>query len=432
MLDLNFIGILIIGLLGSLLLLGMPIGLALAAAGLSGLWLTRGPGATEFLIGTFSYSYTANFAYIVLPLFLFMGHMAFAGGISQRAFDAAERIIGHISGGLAIATVFACAAFAMICGSSVATASTMARVSIPEMLKRKYSPALAAGSVAAGGTLGVLIPPSGVLVIYSIATQVSIVDLFLAALVPGFMTAAIYCIGIYLMVKFKPSLAPAHKANRYSAREKAVSVLRSWEVLLLFGAVMGSIYLGVATPTEAAALGALLATIGAMVKNKNRWVVFSGGLRETGYATASIFLLILGAGIFSLGLSTTKLPTLLADWMIGLSDSRYVTLAMVLIPYFILGMFIDGISMILLTMPITYPIIVKLGFDPVWFGIVVTKLVEIGVLTPPVGLNAFVVKNSVPSLSLAEVFKGCLPFVILETLIVVILVIFPELTSFGR
>lgn len=430
--ELITVGYLMIGLLGVLLLIGTPIGLALAASGIVGLFITRGAAAVEFLLGSFSYSYTANYAFIVIPLFLLMGQVAFSSGISQKAYSTAEKLLGHLPGGLAIATTFGCAAFAMISGSSVATASTMARVAVPEMLKRNYAPTLAAGCVAAGGTLGVLIPPSGVLVIYAIATQVSLVDLFVAALVPGFLTAAIYAASIYIFVKIKPELSGGGRIVRAPLRDRIVAIANSWEILALFGLVMGSIYMGIATPTEAAAVGALATVLLAFRRPREAMPSFYRALRETGTSTASIFVLILGSGIFSLGLSTTQLPVIFADWLLGLSDSRYVLLLLLLFPYLILGMFIDGISMILLTMPITYPIIVKLGFDPVWFGIIVTKLVEIGLITPPVGLNAFVVKGGVPSLTLGQVFRGCVPFVIIELLIVGFLIAVPELTMFGR
>lgn len=430
--DLITVGYLMIASLGVLLLIGTPIGLALAASGIGGLFLTRGGAAVEFLLGSFSYSYTANYAFIVIPLFLFMGQVAFTSGISQKAYSAAEKLLGHLPGGLAIATTFGCAAFAMISGSSVATASTMARIAVPEMLKRNYAPTLAAGCVAAGGTLGVLIPPSGVLVIYAIATQVSLVDLFVAALVPGFMTAAIYAASIYIFVKIKPELAGGGQIVQAPLRDRIVTIAGSWEILALFGIVMGSIYMGIATPTEAAAVGALATVLLAFRRPREAMPIFGRALRETGTSTASIFVLILGSGIFSLGLSTTQLPVIIADWVMGLSDSRYVLLLLILIPYLILGMFIDGISMILLTMPITYPIIVQLGFDPVWFGIIVTKLVEIGLITPPVGLNVFVVKGAVPGLTLNQVFRGCFPFVIIELLIVGLLIAVPELTMFGR
>jgi C4-dicarboxylate transporter, DctM subunit len=423
-------GLTIIGLLMVLLLLRIPIAFALAGAGIVALAYARPWRAVEFLLSTFAYSTTANFAYVVLPLFLFMGHMAFSAGLSRAAFDAGQKWLGRIPGGLAAATVFGCAAFSTICGSSVATASTMAKVAIPQMLRQGYMPRLAVGCVAAGGTLGVLIPPSGVLVVYSIMTDVSLVRLFVAAFVPGVMTAIIYIIGIYIWVKLHPGLAPDPKlAERPSMKEKLVALGQTWELLILFAAVMGTIYLGVATPTEAAAMGAFFSLI-AVLRRPGRMANVLAGLRETGTATCSIFALVIGAGLFSLGLSTTQFPAKLATMVSDLNLSQTATILIILIPYLILGCFVDGLSMILITMPIVYPIVTKIGFDGVLFGLLVTKMVEIGAITPPVGLNAFVVKSMVPDVPIGEVFKGCWPFVLMELLIVALMIAFPQISLF--
>lgn len=424
-------GLAIIGLLLALLLIRLPIAFALAGAGLAGLMWTRPWRAVEYLLSTFAYSTTANYAYIVLPLFLFMGQMAFSAGLSRHAFEAGEKWLGRIPGGLAAATVFGCAIFATICGSSVATASTMARVALPEMLRQRYMPRLAAGCVAAGGTLGVLIPPSGILVVYSIVSQVSLVDLFVAAFVPGILTAVIYVIGIYVWVRWKPELAPRDDTKaRPSWAERFGSLARAWELLLLFAAVMGTIYLGIATPTEAAAMGAFFSLLAVLRRRGWRQNV-STGLRETGTATCSIFALIIGAGLFSLGLSTTQLPAVLAAMVTDLNLSQTTTILVILIPYLILGCFVDGISMILITMPIVFPIVVNVGFDGVLFGLLVTKAVEIGAITPPVGLNAFVVKSMAPDIDLKEIFHGCVPFVLMELMIVGLLIAFPGIALFA-
>ena len=423
-------GLFIMGLLLVLLVLRIPIAFALAGAGLVGLIEARPWPAVEYLLSTFAYGATANFAYVVLPLFLFMGHMAFAAGLSQSAFEAGQKWLGRIPGGLAAATVFGCAAFSTICGSSVATASTMSRVALPEMLRQGYMGRLAAGCVAAGGTLGVLIPPSGILVVYSIMTDVSLVKLFVAAFVPGIMTAIIYIIGIYIWVKLKPELAPSQVGVAPPTwGEKFAALGRTWELLILFAAVMGTIYLGIATPTEAAAMGAFFSLF-AVLRRPNRMLHVKEGLRETGSATCSIFALVIGAGLFSLGLSTTQFPTKLAALAGQLELSQTAMILMILIPYLILGCFVDGLSMILITMPIVYPIVQKIGFSGVLFGLLVTKMVEIGAITPPVGLNAFVVKSMAPDVPLGEVFKGCLPFVIMELLIVAIMITFPQISLF--
>ncbi len=424
-------GLAIIGLLLVLLLTRLPIAFALAAAGMVGLVTARPWRAVEFLLSTFAYSATANFAYIVLPLFLFMGQMAFSAGLSRQAFDAGQKWLGRVPGGLAAATVFGCAAFSTICGSSVATASTMARVALPEMLKKGYSGKLAAGCIAAGGTLGVLIPPSGILVVYSIATNVSLVKLFVAALVPGILTAIIYVIGIIIWVKLQPEIAPDPKNEpRPTWGERFGSLGRTWELAILFAAVMGTIYLGVATATEAAALGALFALI-AVLRRPGRKRAVLEGLRDTGTATCSIFALVIGAGLFSLGLSTTGFPTHLATLVTGLNLSQTGTIILLLLPFMILGCFVDGLSMILIMMPIVYPIVQQVGFDGVLFGLLVVKMVEIGAITPPVGLNVFVVKSMAPNVELRDMFHGCIPFVILELMIVAMLITFPQIALFA-
>jgi C4-dicarboxylate transporter, DctM subunit len=367
----------------------------------------------------------------VLPLFLFMGQMAFSAGLSRQAFDAGQKWLGRVPGGLAAATVFGCAAFSTICGSSVATASTMARVALPEMLRKGYSGKLAAGCIAAGGTLGVLIPPSGILVVYSIATNVSLVKLFVAALVPGILTAIIYVIGIIIWVKLQPEIAPDPKSEpKPSWGERFTAIGRTWELALLFAAVMGTIYLGVATATEAAALGALFALI-AVLRRPGRKQAVLEGLRDTGTATCSIFALVIGAGLFSLGLSTTGFPAHLATLVAGLQLSQTGTIVLVLIPFLILGCFVDGLSMILIMMPIVYPIVQSVSFDGVLFGLLVVKMVEIGAITPPVGLNAFVVKSMAPNVELRDVFHGCIPFVLLELMIVAMLIAFPQIALFA-
>ena len=424
-------GLAIIGLLLVLLLTRLPIAFALAAAGMVGLVTARPWRAVEFLLSTFAYSATANFAYIVLPLFLFMGQMAFSAGLSRQAFDAGQKWLGRVPGGLAAATVFGCAAFSTICGSSVATASTMARVALPEMLKKGYSGKLAAGCIAAGGTLGVLIPPSGILVVYSIATNVSLVKLFVAALVPGILTAIIYVIGIIIWVKLQPEIAPDPKLEpKPSWGERFGALGRTWELAILFAAVMGTIYLGVATATEAAALGALFALI-AVLRRPGRKRAVLEGLRDTGTATCSIFALVIGAGLFSLGLSTTGFPTHLATLVTGLNLSQTGTIVLLLVPFLILGCFVDGLSMILIMMPIVYPIVQQVGFDGVLFGLLVVKMVEIGAITPPVGLNVFVVKSMAPNVELRDMFYGCIPFVILELMIVAMLITFPQIALFA-
>ena len=420
-------GVAIVSLLLVLLLVGMPIAFSLITSGIVGLLLTRGWMASEFMLGTFLYSYVANLSLVVVPLFLLMGNAAFSAGLSERAFVAARKLLGGISGGLAVAVVFGCAAFATVCGSSVATAVTMGRVALPEMRKAGYSARLATGCVAAGGTLGVLIPPSGILVIYSIVTQVSVVDLFIAAFIPGVITAIVYAVYIYGTVKLRPDLAPKVREARPSVGERMKAIAGAWEVLALFLIVMGSIYLGVATATEAAAFGAFFAVILLFRRARGAGLKPLGdGLVDAAGTTASVFALVIGAGLFSLALATTQIPTVLAASVAALDLPPALLIGAILIPYLILGCFIDGVSMLLLTLPVVFPIVTTIGFNPIIFGLLVTKAVEIGCITPPVGLNAFAVKGVAPDVPLGEILRGCAPFVVLEIGLVMALLIYPD------
>lgn len=421
------IGLILVIVMLVILISGGPIAIALGGVGVVGVLAMRPWGAAEYLLASFPYSYTATFTFIVLPLFLFMGYMAFAANLSKAAFEAAERWIGQVPGGLAMATVFACAAFSAVCGSSVATASTITKVAMPEMRKRNYKDSLAGGAIAAGGTLGVLIPPSGILVIYSFVTDVSLVKLFFAALIPGLLTAVIYVIGIYIWVRINPEVAGSMKGLKtYSWSERWGSLFAAWEVALLFAVVMGSIYIGFATPTEAAAVGALMSVL-MVLRRKDAWRNLKTGLWDTSLATSSVFLLVIGAGLFSMALNLSQLPVVISDWISDLNVHRMVVFALIILMYLVLGAIVDGLSMILITMPVIFPIIIDLGFDPVWFGIVVVKAVELGCITPPVGLNVYVVKSTAPDADLGQIFRGIVPFVIMELLIIGLLVAFPAL-----
>ncbi|RBI69869.1 TRAP transporter large permease [Roseovarius sp. TE539] len=421
------LGGMIIGLLMILLIMGMPIAFALLTSGMVGVYLTRGAAGFEYVVATFPYSYMSNFAFVVVPLFLLMSHMAFATGLSGRAFEAANKCMDGMRGGLATATIFACAIFSTVSGSSIATASAISRVAVPEMRAAGYSDRLAAGCVAAGGTLGVLIPPSSILIIYGLATGTSVVQLFTGALIPGVMTAIAYILGIILIGRVNPmAVGGRPAAGRIGLAERAKSLLLTWEAMLLFGIVVGSIYLGFATPNEAAAAGAFTALLMALAR-RGRFEILWQGLRESGSITCSVFALIIGAGLFSLAITTSRLPTEVALWVTGIDAPVTVLLLLILLPFLVLGAFIDGISMILLTMPIVYPITQQLGVHPVLFGVLVVKVVEIGLITPPVGLNAFVVKGSVENMALADVFRGCLPFLVIELLLILLLIAFPQI-----
>jgi tripartite ATP-independent transporter DctM subunit len=421
--------LLVLGLFG-LLALGFPIALSLLSAGLIGILAMNGWRSADYLLGTLPYSITAEFAFIVIPLFLFMGHMAYSAGISAKGFQAARAWIGHFTGGLATSAVVACGAFATVSGSSIATAATVSKIAIPELLKAGYSKRLSGACVAVGGTLGVLIPPSTIMVLYSIATETPIPELFIAGVVPGLLTILVYAIGIWIIVKRDPKMKALTVQPRMSYRERLKITFSSWEILLIFTAVMGTLYTGIATASEAAGIGALVA-LGIAVYRGTSWLEIKTGLQASGASTASIFFLIIGAGVFSAALATTQLPQSLAAWAIGLDLHPVVLLICLLIPFLILGCFVDAASMILLTMPVVFPIVKQAGIDPVLFGILVVKMTEIGCITPPVGLNVFVVATTNPEISIREIFQGIMPFFIMEIIIVGLLIAFPAITLFA-
>lgn len=420
---------LILGLFG-LLALGFPIALALLSTGLIGILAMNGWRSADYLLGTLPYSITAEFAFIVIPLFLFMGHMAYSAGISAKGFRAATAWVGHLPGGLAISAVMACGAFATVSGSSIATAATVSKIAIPELLKAGYSKRLAGACVACGGTLGVLIPPSTILVLYSIATETPIPDLFIAGIVPGILTILVYAIGIGVIVKRDPSMRTATLQRRLGYGERLKITFSSWEILLIFGVVMGTLYTGIATASEAAGFGALVA-LGIAIYRRTSLKDIRSGLQASGASTASIFFLIIGAGVFGAALAVTQLPQSLAVWAVGLDLHPVVLLIFLLIPFLVLGCFVDAASMILLTMPVVFPIVKQAGIDPVLFGILVVKMTEIGCITPPVGLNAFVVATANPAVSVREIFQGIMPFFIMDLLIVALLIAFPAITLFA-
>lgn len=415
--------------LAILLIIGLPIAYAMLGVGVISVIASQGWSSADYLIGNFPYTTSAEFALIIIPMFLLMGEMAHIAGLSERAFRAARVWLGHLPGGLPIASVGACAAFSAVCGSSIVTAVTIGRIAIPEMLKAGVSQRLAGGAVATAGALGVLIPPSGILVVYSIATQVPVLDLFAAAIVPGIITAIVYGIGIYIWVRLDPREQTAIVQEKYKVKERLQALAGSWEILLLFGIVMGAMFSGVATPTEAAAFGAVVATALAVYRrtpfHRMRQAVLSSGR-----STASIFILIVGAGVFSLAFAVTQVPQKLALLMAALDVHPVVLLIILMVPFLVLGMFLDAISMILLTMPLLFPIVVENNINPVLFGILVTKMVEIGNVTPPVGLNIFVLKNVAPDLKISEIFRGIVPFIGMELFLVGIFIAFPELVLF--
>jgi len=404
---------------------GVPIAFSLAGVGLLGILALKGLGIAVNAGGTLPYSAIAAYTLSAVPMFVLMGELADLAGVSAQLYRAGYNWLGRLPGGLAIATIFACAGFAATSGSSVATAATMGKISIPEMKRYGYDDKLSTGSVAAGGLLGILIPPSIPLVLYGIMTGESIGKLLLAGIVPGLLTALLFALSISLRVWANPHLAP--KASGVSWSEKVNSLGAVWGVGVLFFAVIGGLYSGIVTPTEAAAVGAFAAFLMAVVKLRFRLAKLGEAFGQTARTSGMLFTILVGTALFTLFLTYAGVPAWLSKTITAIPASPLVLLIAVLFIYVPLGMFLDPMSMLLLTLPIVYPVVQALGFNGVLFGILIVKMIEIGLLTPPVGLNVFVVKGIAPEVPLDRIFAGVVWFLLVEVAIIALLIVFPEI-----
>jgi C4-dicarboxylate transporter DctM subunit len=419
----------------ALIFLRVPIGLSMLVLGFGGSWLVYGSIAPllnqmkALAYGTFS-----NHSLSIVPLFLLMGQFASLGGMSQALFKAAEAFIGHRRGGVGMAAIGACAGFGAICGSSLATAATMGQVALPELRRAGYSGGLSAGLLAAGGTLGILIPPSIVLVIYAILAEQNIAQLFAAAFVPGILAALGYMVVIGTVVRLRPDQAGRIDPLPWDERVKALVAV--WPVLLIFVAVVGGIYTGIFTPTEGAAVGAVATGLLAWFRGGLRGKRLRGAFEGTAAATAMVFMIVLGAGAYNTFLALSQLPQELATWVGSLGLSPYAVLIAILVFYLVFGCVMDSLSMILLTIPIFFPMISGLDFGlgpeetAIWFGVLVLIVVEVGLITPPVGMNLFVIQAMAPDIRMRDTYIGVAPFVISDLTRVAILVLFPTITLF--
>jgi C4-dicarboxylate transporter DctM subunit len=410
------IGIIGIGILLILIFSRTQIGVAMGLVGFAGFAYLNGGAPALGILKIVPYATFSQYDLSVIPLFILMGALAFAAGLSEDLYRAVYTWLGHFRGGLAMATVGACACFAAISGSSLATAATLGAVALPEMKKYNYDPALATGSVAAGGSIGILIPPSVILIIYGIITQQSIGKLFLAGFIPGILEAVFYMITIAILTRINPRLGPRGPQTHF--RDKMAAFLKTWEVIVLFLLVIGGIYLGIFTPSEAAGVGAFGAFIFGLLR-----------LINTGGTTGMLFLIILGAMILGYFLSVARLPSELANFVSGLAVNRYIILLLVLVVFLLLGCVMDSMAIVLLTVPIFFPLIVHLGFDPIWFGILVVRLTEMGLITPPVGLNVYIIKG-VSDVPMETIFRGTIPFLIADACEVALLIAIPQLSLF--
>ncbi|HEX6297076.1 MAG TPA: TRAP transporter large permease [Burkholderiales bacterium] len=417
----------LIGMLALLVLLfaRMPIGLAMALVGGAGVAILNSPGAALNSLGSFPYSHAAVQAFAVIPLFVLMGNFAAASGMGKDLYAAAYAWLGHRRGGLASATVLACAGFAALSGSSVASAVTMGRVCLPEMRRYAYDPRLATGVIAAGGTLGILIPPSTVLVVYALLTEESIGRLFLAGFLPGLLLTLLFILTIMLVCAFRPGFGPP--GQKLPLREQLAALGGAAPFLLVVVATIGGIYAGVFTVNEAAAVGALLTMVHALWRRTLNLAALTNALLQTVRTTAMVFLILIGAHIFSPFLALSRIPVDLANALVEMQLPALGVLAILLVAYIVMGMFLEGFAMMVLTVPIVFPIISALGIDPVWFGIFMVIVLEMGLISPPVGINVFVVKGIAEDVPMGRIFAGIMPFWFAMLLCVLILTAFPQI-----
>ena len=412
-----------------LLLMGVSIGIAMAIVGFAGIVVLKGftiALATLFII---PYSSTASWLLSVIPMFILMGSIAFHCGFTRDAYNTAYRWVGRFPAGLAVATLIGAAAFGACSGSSVAATAALGKLALPEMIKYGYNKKLAAGVVAMGGTLAALIPPSILMVIYGIVTEVDIGKLLIAGILPGVLSMALFALLAVVWASFRPGDAP--RGEKFSSKEKIVSLPKMSGILVLFLIVAGGILSGLFTPTEAGAVGAFVILIMAIMIRRFNWGIFKEVIFESLRVVSSIFLILVGAYIFIQFVALSRAPVVFAEWVAGFHFHRIIIIVGIIIVYLILGCFIDALGMILLTVPFISPTIFALGFDPIWFGVMVVKLVEIGALTPPVGIQSYVLKGVAPEIPLRDIFLGFVPFIIVDILLFMGLIIaFPQIATF--
>lgn len=411
-----------------LMFMGVPIGFCMSAVGTVGMMYVVNTSAGLTLLQTTPFDTTCSYDLTVVPLFILMGAIAFRSGISKDLYMMVYRWLGHLPGGLAIATIGACGGFAAVSGSSLATAATMGMVSLPEMKNRQYSPALATGCIAAGGTLGILIPPSVVLIIYGFLTTQPISTLFMAGFLPGLLQVILYMVTVYLICKKNPTMGPP--GQRSSMRDRVLSLKNTWGVIFLFLVVIGGLYLGIFTPTEAGGIGAFGAFLFIVIRGKFNLKNISESLKDSVKTTAMSFIVLMGAMFLGYFLTVTQLPTALSEVVSNLSLNRYVILLMILIVYLLLGCVMDSLSIVLITVPIFFPVVQALGFNPIWFGIIMVRVVEIGMITPPVGINVFIIKGVAPDVPMHTIFKGIMPFLAADIIHLLLLIAIPEIALF--
>lgn len=419
------VGLIAIAALFGMLALRVPVAMAMLAAGFFGTWALHGQRSATALLTAETYSAVSSYSLIVIPLFILMGNISSAAGFSRGLYELAYAWVGRFRGGLASASILGCAGFSAVSGSSVATAVTIGRVAIPEMSRFGYSNALSTGSVAAGGTLGYLIPPSTGFVIYSILTEQSLGQLFMAGILPGLLLTLLFLGAIALMTTLDPSAGP--NGAPVPLWERMARLIGAAPLLSVIVISIGGIYAGVFTPVEASGVGALLVLVFALIGGRLSWSALSEAFLDTVKTSTMLYVIIIGAAIFSPFLALTQIPQGLADMLAQLGLGPLGTLIVILLSYIVLGMFMDALSMLVVTIPIVYPIILASGYDPIWFGVIAVIVIEMGMITPPVGINVFVVKGIAPTVPMGTIFRGVLPFWVAMLIALALLIAFPQI-----
>lgn len=421
-----------IGLIGIIVLviiflLGMPVAFTMAFVGVVGFSVLKGADAGLGILARDFWERFSSYDLTVIPMFVFMGSIAFYAGMSGRLYEGAYTIFGKWRGGLAMATVVATAGFSAICGSTSATAAAMGKVAIPEMRRHGYDPGLACGCMAASGSLGIMIPPSTIFIVYGILSEQSIGKLFIAGVIPGLILAFFFVIAVYIWSRFHPTSAPAGGAT--TLRQKLMGVTGLFEMVFLFALVLGGLFGGLFSPTQAAGVGTAAAIFIGLVRMQLNFSKFWLAIKDTLQITAMIMMIVAGATVFGHFMAVTGIPGAASDFLGGLPVPSWVVMILILAMYLVAGMFMDSLAMVTLTVPILYPTVVTLGYDPIWFGVIIVLVVEMGVITPPVGINVYIIKGVAPDVPMGKIFKGSMAFLAGMIILAALLLIFPILAT---
>jgi C4-dicarboxylate transporter DctM subunit len=422
------VGLIGIGFLLLLFIIRVPVAFAMAIVGFLGFSYLCSLKAGLSLLARDFFEQFNSFPLSAIPMFILMGSFAFASGIGKRLYDSAYRIMGHLRGGLCMATVAACAGFAAICGSTAATAATMGKIALPEMKRYHYDDTLATGCVASSGTLGILIPPSTIFIVYGIMTEQSIGKLFVAGIFPGIILSVLFLITVAIICLRNPSLAPSGASTKW--KEKTKALIGVFETLILFSLVIGGLFLGWFTPTQAGGIGAAGALMIGLVRRQVSWRGFLEATKDGLRTSCMVLCVIAGATVFGHFMAVSTIPFIVGDWVKVLPLPPMAIMGVIIFIYLIGGCFMDAMALVVLTIPVIYPVVLSLGFDPIWFGVIIVLVSEMGVITPPVGVNVYVIKGIAPEIPLESIFKGIFPFLIAIIINIIIMVVFPGIALF--